>query len=132
MDGKKNGKNYIETTELAQIKETRLDKIRILKHEKQIVLLKLEIHQVNKFFDKNQSKVFKELRDIFGKMMKARNKLYKKPNTPLETSTLRIEDFDNYWTPLWKTEAQTSLEANWIQGIKELLKSKVKPVSSNF
>ena len=58
--------------------------------------------------------------------------LYKKPNTRPETSTLRIEDFDNYWRPLWETEAQTNLEADWIQSIEQLIKSKVKPTSSNF
>ena len=42
----KGGKKDIEITELAQMKETRLNKIRILKNEKQRVLLKLERHQV--------------------------------------------------------------------------------------
>ena len=58
--------------------------------------------------------------------------LYKKPNTRPETSTLRIEDFDNYWRPLWETETQTNLEAEWIESIKQLIKFKVKPASSNF
>ena len=82
------------TTELAQMKETRLHKIRILKNEKQRFLLKLERHQVNKFFDGNQSKFFKELRDIL-KDDESEEPLYKKPNNRPETSTLRIEDFDN-------------------------------------
>ena len=58
--------------------------------------------------------------------------LYKKPNTLSETSTLRSEDFDNYWRPLRETEAQTNLEADWIQSIEQLIKPKVKPASSNF
>ena len=92
---KEGGKKDIGITELAQMKETRLNKIRILKNEKQRVLLKLERHQVNKLFDENQSKFFKVLRDIL-KDDKSEEPLYKKPNTQPETSTLRIEDFDNY------------------------------------
>ena len=48
---KESGENYIGITELAQMKEMRVNKIRILKNEKQRVLLKLERHQVNKLFD---------------------------------------------------------------------------------
>ena len=81
------------------MKETRLNKIRILKNENQRVLLKLERHQVNKLFDENQSKSFKELQYIL-KDDESEEPLYKKPNTWPETSTLRIEDFDNYWRPL--------------------------------
>ena len=125
------GKKDIGITELAQMKETRLNKIRIPKNEKQRVLLKLERHQVNKLFDENQSKFFKVLRDIL-KDDESEGPLYKKPNTRPETSTLRIEDFDNYWRLLWETEAQTNLEADWIQSIEQLIKSKVKPASSNF
>ena len=72
-----------ERTELAQMKETRLNKIRILKNEKQRFLLKLARYQVNK-------------------------------------STLRTEDFGNCSRPLWETEAQTNLEADWIQSIEQL------------
>ena len=61
---KEGGKKDIGITELAQMKETRLNKIRILKNEKQRVLLKLERHQGSKLFDENQSKFFKVLRDI--------------------------------------------------------------------
>ena len=128
---KEGGKKGIGITELTQMKETRLNKIRILKNEKQRVLLKLERHQVNKLFDENQSKFFKVLRDIL-KDDESEEPLYKKPNTRPETSKLRIEDFDNYWRPLWETEAQTNLEADWIQSIEQLIKSKVKPTSSNF
>ena len=105
------------------MKESRLNKIRILKNEKKRVLLKLERHQVNKLFDENQSKFFKVLRDIL-KDDESEEPLYKKPDTRPETSTLRIEHFDNYWRPLWDTEAQTNLEADWIQSIEELIKSK--------
>ena len=128
---KAGGKKDIGITELAQMKETRLNKIRILKNEKQRVLLKLERHQVNKLFDENQLKFFKVLRDIL-KDDESEEPLYEKPNTRPETSALRIEDFDNYWRPLWETEAQTNLEADWIQSIEQLIKSKVKPTSSNF
>ena len=128
---KEGGKKDIGITELAQMKETRLNKIRIQKNEKQRVLLKLERHQVNKLFDENQSKFFKVLRDI-PQNDESEEPLYKKPNNRPETSTLRIEDFDNYWRPLWETEAQTNLEADWIQSIEQLIKSKVKPTSSNF
>ena len=113
------------------MKETHLNKIRILKNENQRVLLKLERHQVNKLFDENQSKFFKVLRDIL-QNDESEEPLYKKPNTRSETSTLKIEDFDNYWRPLWETEAQTNLKADWIQSIEQLIKSKVKPTSSNF
>ena len=95
---KEGGKKDIGITELAQMKE-----IRILKNEKQRVLLKLERHHVNKLFDENQSKFFKVLRNIL-KDDESEEPLYKKPNTRPETSTLRIEDFDNYWRPLWETE----------------------------
>ena len=77
---KEGGKKDIGITKLAQIKETRLNKIRILKDEKQRVLLKLERHQVNKLFDENQSKFFKVLRDIL-KDDESEKPLYKKPNT---------------------------------------------------
>ena len=128
---KEGGKKDIGITGLAQMKETRLNKIRILKNEKQRVLLKLERHQVNKLFDENQSKFFKVLRDIL-KDDESEEPLYKTPNTRPETSTLRTEDFGNYWRPLWETEAQTNLDADWIQSIEQLIKSKVKPTSSNF
>ena len=105
------------------MKETCLNKIRILKNEKQRVLLKLERHQANKLFDENQSKFFKVLQDIL-KDDESEEPLYKKPNTQPETSTLRIEDFDNYWRPLWETEARTNLEADWIQSIEQLIISK--------
>ena len=82
-------------------------------------------------FDENQSMFFKELRDIL-KDNESEEPVYKMPNTRLETSKLRIKDFDNYWRPQWETEAQTNLEANWIQSIVQLIKSKVKPASSNF
>ena len=71
------------------------------------------------------------LRDIL-KDDESEEPLYKKPNTRTETSTLRFEDFDNYWRPLWETEAHANLEADWIQSIEQLIKSKVKPTSSNF
>ena len=61
---KESGKKDIGITELAQMKEMRLNKIRILKNEKHRVLLKLKRHQVKKLFDENQSKFFKVLRDI--------------------------------------------------------------------
>ena len=128
---KENGKKDIGITDLTQMKETCLNKVRILKNEKQRVLLKLERHQVNKLFDENQSKFFKVLRDIL-KDDESEEPFYKKPNTRPETSALRIEDFDNYWRPLRETEAQTNLEADWIQSIEQLIKSKVKPTSSNF
>ena len=64
--------------ELAQMNETR--KIRILKNEKQRVLLKLERHQVNKLSYENQSKFFKVLRDIL-KDDESKEPLYNKPNT---------------------------------------------------
>ena len=108
---KEGGKKDIGITELAQMKETCLNKIRILKNEKQRVLLKLERHQVNKLFDENQSKFFTVLRNIL-KDDESEEPLYKKPNTRPETSTLRIEDFVNYWRPLWETEAQTNLEGD--------------------
>ena len=99
---KEGGEKDVGITELAQMKETRLNKIKILKNEKQRVLLKLERHQVNKLFDENQSKFFKVLRDIL-KNDESEEPLYKKPNTRPETSTLRIEDFDNYWRQLLET-----------------------------
>ena len=79
---KESGKKDIGITELAQMKETRLNKVRILKNEKQRVLLKLERHQVNKLltFDENQWKFFKVLRDIL-KDDENEEPLYKKPNT---------------------------------------------------
>ena len=83
---KEGGKKDIGITELAQMKETRLNNIRILKNEKQRVLLKLERHQVNKLFDGNQPKFFKVLRDIL-KDDESEAPLYKKPNTRPETST---------------------------------------------
>ena len=78
---KENQKKDIGTTELAQMKETRLNKIIILKHEKQRFLLKHTKlrHQVNKLFDKNHSKLFNELRDIL-KDNESEEQLYKKPN----------------------------------------------------
>ena len=76
-------------------------------------------------------KFLKVLRDIL-KDDESEEPIYKKPNTQPESSTLRIEDFDNYWRPLWETEAHTNLEADWIQSIEQLIKSKVKPTSSNF
>ena len=82
-------------------------------------------------FDENQSKFFRVLRDIL-KDDESEEPLCKKPNTRPETSTLRIEDSDNYWRPLWETEAHTNLEADWIQSIEQLIKSNVKPTSSNF
>ena len=98
--------------------------MKILKNEKQRVPLKLERHQVNKLFDENQSKFFKVLRDI-SKDDKSEEPLYKKPNTRPETSTLRIEDFDNYCRPLWETEVYTNLEADWIQSIEQLISPKL-------
>ena len=59
---KEGGKKDIGITELTQMKETRLNNIRILKNEKQRVLLKLERHQVNKLFDetnRSSSKYYK-------------------------------------------------------------------------
>ena len=58
---KKMEKKDIGTTDLAQMKGTHLNEIRILKNEKQRFLLKLERHQVNKLFDENQLKFFDEL-----------------------------------------------------------------------
>ena len=87
--------------------------------------------EVNKLFDENQLKFFKELQNIL-KDDESEEPLYKKPNTRPETSTLIMEDFDHYWRRLWETEAQTNLEADWIQSIEQLIKSKVKPASSKF
>ena len=74
------GKKDIGITELAQMNKTSLNKIRVLKNEKQRVLLKLERHQVNKLFDENQSKFFKVIRDIL-KDDEREEPHYQKPNT---------------------------------------------------
>ena len=86
---------------------------------------------MNKLFHENQSKYFRELREIL-KDNESEEPLFKKPNTRPETSILRIEDFDNYWRPLWEAKAQSNLDVNWIRSIEQLTKSKVKPASSNF
>ena len=78
---KEGGKRDIGITELAQMKETRLNKIRIVKNEKQRVLLKLERHQVNKLFNENQLKFFEVLRDIF-KNDESKEPFKKKNQTP--------------------------------------------------
>ena len=118
-------KANITIARLTQLKERKLNQLRLKKQEKDKKQKASERHQANKQFDEHESQFYERCRNIIRSHPDNTRPLYKKLNhtASQQHNNLATQDFEQFWRPIWETAASENLESKWIKEIRSILQS---------
>ena len=123
----KETKRHCAVKDFIQLKESRLNKIRILKQQREREENKNERFRQNCLFDQNESKFYDHLKSILES-----NESDEPICTPIpkhmrkNETNLPREEFDKFWRPLWEEPSETNLNADWINRSFQAMQSELK------
>ena len=123
----KETKRHSAVKDFIQVKESRLNKIRILKQQRKRKENKNERSRQNCLFDQNKSKFYDHLKSIL-ESDESDEPICTPPPKHMrnnETNLLR-EEFDKFWRPLWEESSETNLYADWINRSFQAMQSELK------
>ena len=119
----KETKRHCAVKDFIQLKESRLNKIRILKQQREREENKNERFRQNCLFDQNESKFYDHLKSTESDepICTPLPKHIRKNKTNLPR-----EEFDKFWRPLWEEPSETNLNADWINRSFQAMQSELK------
>ena len=109
--------------ELVTLKEKKINMLRKLKNDRKKKLLSTKRRRINYLFDKDQGKFYGHLRNILNHDTTDDPKFtefdtFEKSNE----NTLNKEQFEQFWTPLWESAHDESLDdCKWIAEVRQAL-----------
>ena len=111
----KDTKRHCAVKDFIKLKESRLNKIRILKQQREREENKNERFRQNCLFDQNESKFYDHLKSILESDESDEPICTPPPKHMRKNETnLPREEFDKFWRPLWEEPSETNLNADWI------------------
>jgi len=129
---KKEIKSKITKDVLLQLKETKIQQLRVLKHQRQKKIEGLKRQNANKWFDRNESKFYDHCKNVIKADVTNIRPTYKEPTTlPQETDATNISknDYADFWRPIWENEKEINIDALWINNVKEAMMESLPPSS---
>ena len=110
-----------------QLKESRLNKIRILKQQREREENKNERFRQNCLLDQNESKFYDHLKSILESDESDEPICTPSPKQMRKNETnLTRNGFDKFWRPLWEEPSETNLNADWINRSFQAMQSELK------
>ena len=123
----KETKRHCAVKDFIQLKESRLNKIRILKQQREREENKNERFRQNCLFDQNESKFCDHLKSILESDESDEPIASPPPKHMRKNETnLPREEFDKFWRPLWDEPSETNLNADWINRSFQAMQSELK------
>ena len=120
-------KRHCAVKDFIQLKESRLNKIRILKQQREREENKNERFRQNCLFDQNESKFYDHLKSILESDESDEPICTPPPKHMRKTETnLTRNEFDKFWRPLWEEPSATNLNADWINRSFQAMQSELK------
>ena len=111
-------KSKITKDSLLRLKEDKIQKIRILKHQRRKKIKALKRKNANKWFYRNESKFYDHCKNIIKSNASNKRPEYKEPNKMPDgrnSDKLNKDNFESLWRPIWEGEKETNLDATWIE-----------------
>ena len=103
-------KRHCAVKDFIQLKESRLNKIRILKQQREREENKNERFRQNCLFDQNESKFYDHLKSILESDESDEPICTPPPKHMRKNETnLTRSEFDKFWRPLWEEPSETNL-----------------------
>jgi hypothetical protein len=118
---------------LSQLKERKINQVRLKKLERTKKIKSLERHQANKWFDRNEAKFYEHCRSIINSDPNNTRPVYFKPKKAPQAdqlSNLSMHAFEQFWRPMWENTSQEILDTPWIKEIRSSLQSRAPTPSS--
>ena len=123
----KETKRHCAVKDFIQLKESRLNKIRILKQQREREENKNERFRQNCLFDQNESKFYNHLKSILESDESDEPICTPPPKHMRKNETnLQREEFNKFWRPLWEEPSETNLNADWINRSFQAMQSELK------
>ena len=123
----KETKRHCAVKDFIQLKESRLNKIRILKQQREREENKNERFRQNCLFDQNESKFYDHLKSILESDESDEPICTPPPKHMRKNETnLTRNEFDKFWRPLWEEPSATNLNADWINRSFQAMQSELK------
>ena len=120
-------KRHCAVKDYIQLKESRLNKIRILKQQREREENKNEQFRQNCLFDQNESKFYDHLKSILESDESDEPICTPPPKHMRKNKTnLTRNEFDKFWRPLWEEPSETNLNADWINRSFQAMQSELK------
>ena len=120
-------KRHCAVKDFIQLKESRLNKIRILKQQREREESKNERFRQNCLFDQNESKFYDHLKSILESDESDEPICTPPPKHMRKNETnLTRNEFDKFWRPLWEEPSETNLNADWINRSFQAMQSELK------
>ena len=120
-------KKHCAVKDFIQLKESRLNKIRILKQQREREENKNERFRQNCLFDQNESKFYDHLKSILESDESDEPICTPPPKHMRKNETnLTRNEFDKFWRPLWEEPSETNLNADWINRSFQAMQSELK------
>ena len=120
-------KRHCAVKDFIQLKESRLNKIRILKQQREREENKNERFRQNCLFDENESKFYDHLKSILESDESDEPICTPPPKHMRKNETnLTRNEFDTFWRPLWEEPSETNLNADWINRSFQAMQSELK------
>ena len=123
----KETKRHCAVKDFIQLKESRLNKIRILKQQREREENKNERFRQNCLFDQNESKFYDHLKSIL-ESDESDEPICTTPTKHMRKNEANLprNEFDKFWRPLWKERPETNLNADWINRSFQAMQSELK------
>ena len=120
-------KRHCAVKDFIQLKDSRLNKIRILKQQREREENKNERFRQNCLFDQNESKFYDHLKSILESDESDVPICTPPPKHMSKNETnLTRNEFDKFWRPLWEEPSEMNLNTDWINRSFQAIQSELK------
>ena len=107
-------KSKITKNNLPQLKEKKINQLRVNKIKLNKKLEGFKRRNVNKWFDNNEEKVYDHCKTIIRNDPGNKRPTYTEPindNNQTSDTELTKNDFEQFWRPVWEENKETNLDA---------------------
>ena len=104
--------------QLQELKENRINQLRTKKIQRKRELTSHKRRIANKQFDRSEIKLYDHCRNLIKSDINKERPTYtgkiRQQSTTDDSSSLSVNDFNDFWRPICETEKTANLEAKWI------------------
>lgn len=128
-------KSKITKDNLLQLKEKKINQLRVNKIKLNKKLEGFKRRNANKWFDNNEGKFYDHCRTIIKNDPVNKRPTYTEPindNNQTSDTELTKNDFEQFWRPIWEENKETNLDAKWIKEVKEAINEVIPPPSDDL
>ena len=114
-------KDKITKQRLQELKERKINQLRTKKIQRKRKLTSHKRRIANKQFDRSESKFYDHCWNIIKSDINNEKPTYtdkiRQQSTTDDSSSLKVNDFNDFWRPVWETEKKANLEAKVMKGV---------------